>query len=351
MGVVEGPDHGLELVDDPVAAPGGVAAVGGQIGDRVVAPVVAQAELDQAVVVHEVVDGHQLDGGDPQLGEMLDHGRVGDGGVGAPLMIGDVGVRPGQSLDVGFVDDGVGPQGPRRPVGTPVEGGVDDDGLRHRRRRVAGVDGAGRRRPGRRSRPPGPIAPRRRRPWRTGRAGAWPGCSAAPPRAGRARGPGSRNGSPAPPPRGGRASSRRRPRAAGSGSRCRCRRDTAPPPRLPGRRPRSWCRDRRTWRRAGRARPGTRRGPWAQNLLVLDRRWPAGGRPAWVRGHVRSVGRPGCAPRCRPGWAARLRPRPRPRLGGPAAPRGWPPSCAPGGPSSGHWPDEWSLFCRYRSET
>jgi hypothetical protein len=44
--------------------------------DRVVAPVVAQPEIEQPVIVQELVDGHQLDGGDVQRLEVLDDGRM-----------------------------------------------------------------------------------------------------------------------------------------------------------------------------------------------------------------------------------------------------------------------------------
>ena len=84
-GGVQRPHHGLELVDHPLAPPGGIAVVGGEKTDGVVPPVIAKAPFDQTVVVDELVDGHQLDSGDAQTVEMLDHRRVSDAGVGAPV--------------------------------------------------------------------------------------------------------------------------------------------------------------------------------------------------------------------------------------------------------------------------
>jgi hypothetical protein len=46
--------------------------VGGEEADRVVAPVVAQALLDQEVVVDELVHGQQLDRGDAEPLQVLD---------------------------------------------------------------------------------------------------------------------------------------------------------------------------------------------------------------------------------------------------------------------------------------
>ena len=83
-GRVQRLDHRLELLhlaDGTRRAPGvvdGVAVVRGEEGDRVVAPVVAQAALDEVVVVDELVHRHQLDGRDAERGEVLDDGRVGD---------------------------------------------------------------------------------------------------------------------------------------------------------------------------------------------------------------------------------------------------------------------------------
>ena len=78
-GGVQRLDHRLELGDAGRAPPrDGVAVVRGEEGDRVVAPVVAQAALDEVVVVDELVHRHQLDRRDAERREVVDDGRVGD---------------------------------------------------------------------------------------------------------------------------------------------------------------------------------------------------------------------------------------------------------------------------------
>ena len=119
-GLVQRADHRLELLHLP--ARGGAAAVlgvGREEADGVVAPVVGQALLDQRGVVDELVHRHQLDRGDAERLQVLDDRRVGEGGVGAAHLLGDVRVRLGEALDVRLVDDGLGVRvaaaGGRRP--------------------------------------------------------------------------------------------------------------------------------------------------------------------------------------------------------------------------------------------
>ncbi len=67
-GVVQGLHHLAELLHllAPLAV-AGVVVVRREVGDRVVAPVVAQAQLVQAAVVDELVHRHQLDRGDAEV--------------------------------------------------------------------------------------------------------------------------------------------------------------------------------------------------------------------------------------------------------------------------------------------
>ena len=70
-GVVEVADHRLELLHLLAGlARRGVVVVRREVADRVVAPVVAQAALQQVGVVDELVHRQQLDGGDAELGEV-----------------------------------------------------------------------------------------------------------------------------------------------------------------------------------------------------------------------------------------------------------------------------------------
>ena len=71
--VVEPLDHRLELAHR--LAGGAVADVGREEADGVVAPVVGEPALDEVAVVDVLVHRQQLDGGDAQVGEVVDRRR------------------------------------------------------------------------------------------------------------------------------------------------------------------------------------------------------------------------------------------------------------------------------------
>ena len=87
-------------------------------------------------VVDELVNGQQFDSGDPQVGQVTRNRGVGQARVGAPKVLGDVGVAVGQALDVCLVDDRLVQRDARRRVRSPAELPVGDDALRHERRRI-----------------------------------------------------------------------------------------------------------------------------------------------------------------------------------------------------------------------
>ena len=127
VGLVEGLDHGLELLDLlTLGAVGGVGVVRGEESDRVVAPVVRQALLLQVGVVDELVDRHELDSRRTQVLEVVDDGGLCQTGVGAPQVLGNHRVQLGHALDVGLVDDRLVVLVVRGTVVAPVEVGVDD---------------------------------------------------------------------------------------------------------------------------------------------------------------------------------------------------------------------------------
>jgi hypothetical protein len=153
-GAVQRLDHRLELLDLALrlgahhvgqlarrdAVPGDrVAVVRGEEGDRVVAPVVAQAALGEVVVVDELVHGHQLDRGDAERGQVLHDRRVRDARVGAAHLLGHARVPLREALHVGLVDDGVVHAVVGRAVVAPVEERVGDDATRHVGGAVVGV--------------------------------------------------------------------------------------------------------------------------------------------------------------------------------------------------------------------
>ena len=64
--------HRLELGDLAPGRAGGVAQVGREEGDRVVAPVVGEPARGERGLGGELVHRHELDGGHPERDEMLD---------------------------------------------------------------------------------------------------------------------------------------------------------------------------------------------------------------------------------------------------------------------------------------
>ena len=65
----------------------------GEERDRVVAPVIGETLLDKLAIGDELVDGHQLDGRDPEAEQVVDDGVGGDPEVGPAEVLGDGGWR------------------------------------------------------------------------------------------------------------------------------------------------------------------------------------------------------------------------------------------------------------------
>ncbi len=130
--LVERLDHELELLDlFAVLAPRAVFAVGSEVADGVVPPVVAQALVHEVAVVDELVHGQQLERGDAEVLQVVDHGRGRQAGVGAAELLGDARVQLRQALHVRLVHHRVVPPAVGPALGGPVEEGVDHDRLRH----------------------------------------------------------------------------------------------------------------------------------------------------------------------------------------------------------------------------
>jgi hypothetical protein len=109
-GGVEGADHDLEVADGHDPLFGRVLRLRGEEPERVVPPVVRQAEVHEPLVVELRVDGEELDGGHAEPEEVLDDRRRGQPEVGPAEPLGDVRVELADPLDVGLVDHRVLPR-------------------------------------------------------------------------------------------------------------------------------------------------------------------------------------------------------------------------------------------------
>ena len=139
-GIVQPGDHFLELGKRKVGI-AGIAADRREEADRVVAPVVHHALVEQVVIVDEAMDRQQFDRGHADRLEVPDDSRVGQAAEGAAIRLRYIGVELGIAAHVQLCDHELIPAQPRRPIGAPRESAVDDPALGHVFRAVAFVEG------------------------------------------------------------------------------------------------------------------------------------------------------------------------------------------------------------------
>ena len=137
-GVVQRRDRGAEIADGVAA---GVALIRREEAERVVAPIIAQAAVEQIAVVEKEMHRQELDGGDAEAAQMLDHARLGQPAIAAARLGRNVGAPLGEAFDVGLVDDRVFPGDARALLVRPSMRDVDDHRLVHVARIVAPVEG------------------------------------------------------------------------------------------------------------------------------------------------------------------------------------------------------------------
>ncbi|OPZ23348.1 MAG: hypothetical protein BWZ01_03195 [Deltaproteobacteria bacterium ADurb.BinA179] len=120
--IVQHLDHLLEFLGLLARLSGArVFVVGGEVSDGAVSPVISQAFLDEVLVMDELVNRHELNGGDPHIFEIPKNRRVRECGIRAPDSLGDVRVSAGEPLDVDFIDDCLVERTPYGSVFGPVE--------------------------------------------------------------------------------------------------------------------------------------------------------------------------------------------------------------------------------------
>ena len=117
--------------------------MGSEEAEGVITPVITQAEFAQSVILHELVDRHQFDGGDTKILQVFNDLGMRQTRVGAAEVLRDVRVRHRHALHMGFIDDGLVVRGAWCAVIAPVEERVDHDGLHRMVNAVLGVPAVG----------------------------------------------------------------------------------------------------------------------------------------------------------------------------------------------------------------
>ncbi len=115
---VQAADGDAQLVERAIRQ---IARLRREEADAVIAPVVAQALLQQGAVLHEGMDRQQLDRRDAEPVQVVDEDRIAESSEGAALVGPQVLAHHAEAADMGLVDHGVGPGNRGRPVVGPVE--------------------------------------------------------------------------------------------------------------------------------------------------------------------------------------------------------------------------------------
>ena len=123
----------------------GIARIGRKKPDRVVAPVIGQALLQQVAVIDEEMDRQQLHRGDAQLLDVLDHRLSAEARIGAAQVLVQPGKSLGEALDVELINNRVVKRYAdlaQHTLTMPIEVGIDHHALGHERRAVPLVEGS-----------------------------------------------------------------------------------------------------------------------------------------------------------------------------------------------------------------
>ena len=135
--VVQALHHLLEFLHlSAELAAGRVLVVRSEKADRVVSPVIPQPALHQKRIVNELLDRHELHRGDAERLQVLDDRGMRESGVRPALILRDLRMQLGESLDVHLIDDRFVPWCSGRSIVPPVEVGIGHHRLRHERRAV-----------------------------------------------------------------------------------------------------------------------------------------------------------------------------------------------------------------------
>src|SRR2546423_6488019 len=120
--------HRLELADGSAR---GVAWLGGKKTNGVIAPVVAETLFDKDAVINEGMYRHQLDGGNTQAFQIIDHRGCRQSSISSALGRGNFRMQLGETPDVHLINHTLVPGNTRRLICSPTEGGINHYTFEH----------------------------------------------------------------------------------------------------------------------------------------------------------------------------------------------------------------------------
>ncbi len=138
--------HALELAHHLLwRLCGSIRVMRSEDADGVVAPEVRQPFFQQKQILQKLVHWKKLHAGDPEALQVLRHGWVAHGGIGAAQLGRHIRMGLGKAFHMQLGDHRVPPRHPGRRIVAPVKGIVDDDAFQHLRavvdaaRRMRGI--------------------------------------------------------------------------------------------------------------------------------------------------------------------------------------------------------------------
>src|SRR5579862_3926503 len=87
--------------------------------------------------MYELVHRKQLDGGDPQVGQIVNRCRMSNPSVSSSQLFGDGWISPREALDVSFINDRLVQRSSGRTIVVPLEIGTHDDRAKDMRRAIS----------------------------------------------------------------------------------------------------------------------------------------------------------------------------------------------------------------------
>ena len=137
-GIVQRRDGGAEIADGVAV---GVTLVRREEAQRIVAPIIGQAAVEQVAIVEERMDRQKFDRRDAEPAQVRNRGGFRKAAVSAARLRRHIAARLRQAFDVRLIEDGVFPRGLRPPLVRPGVRRVHHHGFGHAAGIVAPVEG------------------------------------------------------------------------------------------------------------------------------------------------------------------------------------------------------------------